>query len=480
MDAQHKKLYQRIQAFSLDKPDACFSFSKKLAKENGWSTEYTNRVIEEYKKFTFLAVVADHMVSPSDQVDQVWHLHLTYTKSYWQEFCNNILKMPLHHEPSQGGDVEQSKYNDLYNQTIETYKQFFGEIPPSDIWPNAQDRFGRDIYFKRVNYQKNWIIPKFSYPQPLILVLFFLTAFIFTGCQANSTIPNPLNFTGPEFLLFYFCSSIVVICLASILRFCLRLPYAKKDDLPSPLNLYEMAYLAGGKDRVVDTAIASLVQQQYATPDSNKRSLKFTGSINEVSDPIEEAVAIATKNKTSINDIRDDSLASLNVKMNQIQNKLCELSLLISDQQCLRIKQYPMYLILACIALGIAKIMVGTYRGKPVGFLVIMCLILGFIAISFWNTTPFRSHYGDRILKVLQKNNPLNIGSNTDENLAVALALGGTTFLPSDLRLLFMPPVYTSSRSGSSSSSGGGSSCGSGCGSGCGGGCGGCGGCGGG
>lgn len=78
-------------------------------KENGWSHRYAQRVMEEYKRFTFLAVVAGHPVSPSDPVDQVWHLHLSYTRSYWQDFCPNILQTPLHHEPSRGGRSEQLK-----------------------------------------------------------------------------------------------------------------------------------------------------------------------------------------------------------------------------------------------------------------------------------------------------------------------------------------------------------------------------------
>ncbi|MCX5952813.1 MAG: hypothetical protein NTZ40_04815 [Cyanobacteria bacterium] len=32
--------------------------------------------IEEYRKFVFLALVAGHQITPSDQVDQVGHLHL--------------------------------------------------------------------------------------------------------------------------------------------------------------------------------------------------------------------------------------------------------------------------------------------------------------------------------------------------------------------------------------------------------------------
>ena len=117
MNVQQAELYQRIQAFSLDDPDANLAFSKRLARDNAWNAQYTQRVIEEYKKFTFLAVVAGHPVTPSDQVDQVWHLHLIYTHSYWEEFCPNVLQIPLHHGPTRGGRSEHNKFNDWYSKT---------------------------------------------------------------------------------------------------------------------------------------------------------------------------------------------------------------------------------------------------------------------------------------------------------------------------------------------------------------------------
>jgi hypothetical protein len=48
-----------------------------LARDNGWPREFTRRVVEEYKRFMFLTTVADHVVSPSEAVDQAWHLPRT-------------------------------------------------------------------------------------------------------------------------------------------------------------------------------------------------------------------------------------------------------------------------------------------------------------------------------------------------------------------------------------------------------------------
>jgi hypothetical protein len=79
MNTQQIALLQRIQEFQLDDSASNFSFSQRLARENGWTVQYAKSVIDEYKKFIFLAIVSGHPVTPSDQVDQVWHLHLAYS-----------------------------------------------------------------------------------------------------------------------------------------------------------------------------------------------------------------------------------------------------------------------------------------------------------------------------------------------------------------------------------------------------------------
>ncbi|NET73502.1 MAG: TIGR04222 domain-containing membrane protein, partial [Sphaerospermopsis sp. SIO1G2] len=157
MNIQQTELYQRIQEFSLDKQNANLSFSKKLAQENNWTPEYTQRAIAEYKKFAFIAAVSQHPVSPSDTIDQVWHLHLTYTQSYWQEFCP-LLGIELHHFPSDGSNQETEKFSDWFLNTINSYHKLFGENPPADIW------FNQNTTFQRIDTNKNWVITKPNLP----------------------------------------------------------------------------------------------------------------------------------------------------------------------------------------------------------------------------------------------------------------------------------------------------------------------------
>ncbi|MEZ6192343.1 MAG: hypothetical protein R3C45_13785 [Phycisphaerales bacterium] len=51
-------------------------------------------MVNEYRRFCYLAIAAGHTVTPSDEVDQAWHLHLLYTRDYWEDFCPNVLGTP--------------------------------------------------------------------------------------------------------------------------------------------------------------------------------------------------------------------------------------------------------------------------------------------------------------------------------------------------------------------------------------------------
>lgn len=155
-------LYKRIRGFELDDPNAPFCFTDRLARENGWSMEYAVRAVAEYKKFMFLICLADHPLTPSDQVDQVWHLHLIYTRSYWEDFCGEILGKKVHHGPTKGGNHEAAKFNNWYQKTKELYQQVFQQEPPVDIWPVPADRF-KNTHFQRVNLEEYWIIKKFKF-----------------------------------------------------------------------------------------------------------------------------------------------------------------------------------------------------------------------------------------------------------------------------------------------------------------------------
>lgn len=161
MKAETHSLYEKLKIFPLDFAEASYPFSRRLRMENGWSEEFTRRVLSEYRRFLFLAGACGHQVAPPDAIDQAWHLHMVYTRSYWDELCGETLGFPLHHGPTRGGQVEADKFTDWYAKTLESYRTWFGEEPPADIWHSPAERFQKERNrFQRVNLSENWVIPK--------------------------------------------------------------------------------------------------------------------------------------------------------------------------------------------------------------------------------------------------------------------------------------------------------------------------------
>lgn len=146
-------LWPRIAAHTIGPDDAALTFAARLARENHWSLAHAERVIGEYKRFCYLAMTAGHEVTPSVAVDQAWHLHLTYSRDYWQTFCPQVLGGDLHHGPTKGGAAEAGRFYHQYAATLAAYEAAFGAAPPADIWPDARTRFRIDTGKVRINFR---------------------------------------------------------------------------------------------------------------------------------------------------------------------------------------------------------------------------------------------------------------------------------------------------------------------------------------
>ena len=149
-------VWQALSAYKIGPEGAELNFEQRLGRENGWSAPEAARVVEEYKRFCFLATTAGHPVTPSEAVDQAWHLHLAYSRDYWQHFCPEVLGRDLHHGPTAGGPAERDKHFEQYALTLRSYEEAFG-TPPEDIWPASYKRFYEDSQARRV-YPRDYIL----------------------------------------------------------------------------------------------------------------------------------------------------------------------------------------------------------------------------------------------------------------------------------------------------------------------------------
>lgn len=89
----------RLDRCPLDDPSSPRPMSLRLSFEQGWTMEFTARVLEEYRRFLSLAATASTPMTPSVIVDEAWHVHLLYSRSYWT-MCDEVFGRPLHHDPT--------------------------------------------------------------------------------------------------------------------------------------------------------------------------------------------------------------------------------------------------------------------------------------------------------------------------------------------------------------------------------------------
>lgn len=144
-----KALWQAINAYTPDVANVALPFTRRLARDMNWSLPHAEAVVTEYKKFIYLICLSGTVLTPSDAVDEAWHLHLLYTRDYWDRFCGEVLGRAIHHTPTTGGPAEDAKYREAYGRTLALYEAEFG-TPPPGIWPQPSQRFASPAFVIRL------------------------------------------------------------------------------------------------------------------------------------------------------------------------------------------------------------------------------------------------------------------------------------------------------------------------------------------
>lgn len=473
---RHRDLWQRIAAYRFDDPTARLTFTARLARENGWTIGRAVRVVDEYRQFVFLALTAEHAVTPSEDVDQAWHLHLAYTRDYWETFCRDVLGGPLHHGPTRGGAAEADRYDGQYRRTLAAYAAAFDAAPPADIWPPAERRFGADLAWRRVNVARNWVIPKPSW-------LATVPAFAIVPLVAVG-LPNPLDFTAAPFLGLFAALATGSIVAGLVLRQVLR-PAGDPAVRAAELEPLEVALLADdGRLRFAAAGLTLLAEPAPPTADGGPPAppaftLAAVGPEN--SSPLVAALRTRLAALGACTPV-EAARAVVDAAREEFEPRLVERGLLVGRWWSTPAPWIILTPALATICLGVAKICVGISRGRPVGFLVIGCSVLAITSLLALARKPRSTRQADVVVHQAwdryRAAGPMPpVGKRTAAVLPLAVALVGPTVL-AGTSYAFLAGAVERLRPGSDGSAGGcGTSGGDGGG---GGGCGGCGGCGGG
>lgn len=284
-----------------------------------------------------------------------------------------------------------------------------------------------------------------------------------------------------------------MLAVACVLAFFLRKKAKASDHYPNlrgvSFDAYETAYLNGGPKLVIETAIATLVRSKAIHLSFVDHTFSPVAGSQRGFHPLEQTVQrlVESREATTVRTIRAKAANAAS----QIGERLKNLGLILDQQQSVTAQWLPLLLFGLVLLAGSIKLFVGFTRGRPIGFLFVLCLITAFIAYRLYKSPPLRTASGDSFLESLKQDNAAlgSTAKSQPEQLAagdvsLAMALFGMTALAftdqswSELKKQIFPPISSGSSSGGSSCSS--SSCGSSGSSSCGGGCGGggCGGCG--
>ena len=425
--------------------------------------ERARAAIDEYRRFCFLACVSNADVTPSDAVDEVWHLHLIHSRDYWLTFCPQVLGTQLHHGPTRGGGVEAQRYREQYAQTLALYEQWFGP-PPAHWWPGTHERFAAPKRLQRVDPARHWIVRKPDFRQTATLGIGTL-ATLLAAREALALPANPLDWTAGPFLQLYGALMVVSLIAAIWVR---RIVRDSGSGRSERLSAYELAYLSDGPKRCVDAAVAQMLGEQSLRWDEASKSLKLEVPAGSLAPPL-DAVArcVAADGKL------DKVLQRASVALAPIQKSLQARGLWLDDATAWRARLHSALPLMLVSAFGIVKMVVGAARGKPIVFLAVLMVVVSLVALGFLLARPTRTRAGDLAVAKAKSEHARAMRAPRPGELGLAVALLGTAALSGTAYAAYhqqrVPPSSGDGGGGGGDSSSDGGGGGSGCG-GCGGG----------
>ncbi|MGH3715493.1 MAG: TIGR04222 domain-containing membrane protein [Micromonosporaceae bacterium] len=292
---------------------------------------------------------------------------------------------------------------------------------------------------------------------------------------------------GPVFLWLYVGLGLVSLVAVLVLRH-RALKGDREADPHYRLTPAEAAYLNGGEDRALAAALTALRAGDAIGADNGGR-LKQTGPVPADATRLEQAVHHAIgENARRTGLPRHRSVRS---ELDSLESGLTRAGLLLSPENRDRARKAALWL-LPVLGLGVIRMVAGAASGRPIGYLLVLVLLLGVTTIVLVAKRPrLQTPAGAKLLErtyaehsALRPSLSPSMATYGAVGAGMAVALWGTSSLwredptfasAAGMRLSTggSGTGYTGSSSSGCGSASGGSSC-SGGGGGCGGG--GCGG----
>ncbi|MBE7170625.1 MAG: hypothetical protein INR73_08540 [Williamsia sp.] len=451
----NSNLWIQVSTFDLDEPVSEYGFSTRLAWENQWTADFTQKAILEYKKFMYLAGTSGEMVSPSPIVDLVWHQHLLFSESY-TALCTLIGKS-IKHVPSTHNQTDAAKFKQAAEQTEKLYLQEFGEQPPG-IWTDKS-------HFDSLHLPRaKWDVATFSQLSVLAFIVLVFPAYFLLK-------PLYIHLNNPGFLYGY--GAIFALVMIFLYNY-------NQDGLRKIVNSFaatayvrhlcpaELVYLkTQDLSSVIHGCVDRLIKDEKIVVNRDQTLQLAAG--------IQAATAAEATIFQAINTGRITYPVLLKILVRKpvfttIANSMDAFrSFFIRSKDFGSLYYRNVYILLFMLMLGVVRLLTGLVRQKPV-VLIFLMVFLGVIAVAVFlrNLTNL---FCTSTLTELYRTEIFRASQHGTAPAAWEYFLYGTVVLSP----VFIPVVVLAGDSGGSADGGGGGGDGGG-GSSCGSSCGGCGG----
>lgn len=270
---------------------------------------------------------------------------------------------------------------------------------------------------------------------------------------------NPLDWNGPAFLFLYGALFVVALILAAIIPGRIR-----PEGRGGAADADGLAFLAGAGPRVVEAAVARLLAAGALVVQDGKRFLRGAGAGG--TGALDRALLAASMPA----DWAGFEKAA-KPHIGPVERRLIAGGLILDSGEARRIGLVAALPFIGLFALGIAKLLVGLSRDKPVGFLIAFLVVTAIAILIRIFAVDRRTQRGRLALAEARIRHERLRRAPTNDETGTAVALFGTVVLAGSAFAGLHQMRRDDNSSGGDGSGGGGD--GGGCG---GGGCGGCGG----
>ena len=123
--------FRSVRDVMVEPPRTMTCFEHCLRHEGDWTDESATRITLEYRKFLYLKIVEGGVLTPSEVVDQAWHLHRCFPEAY-RRFCAEVAGQDIPHQRG----IPKAQADSSYARLLAAYVREFDQTPSVEIWPS--------------------------------------------------------------------------------------------------------------------------------------------------------------------------------------------------------------------------------------------------------------------------------------------------------------------------------------------------------